>query len=99
MQTVSAAPNRRHPVKERACLLYDGGTGAIRHIQHVIVMEGGHDPDEREIEVMCRSAFIKRGRPHEKLLALHIERHALKPFKKYRVDPAKRTLVEEGQKR
>jgi hypothetical protein len=92
MQTVSAG---RHRTKlERACVLYDRKDGAIRHIQHVIVMEGGHAPTEKDIEEMCRRAMIKRGRPHDTLDALHVERASLKPFIVYRVDPQRKVLVE-----
>ena len=74
--------------------MYDSESDVIRHIQHVIVMEGGHDPDEREIEAMCRSALDKRGQPHQGLDTLHLERSALQPFKKYRVDPKNKKLEE-----
>jgi hypothetical protein len=69
-------------------------TGSIRHIQHVTVMEGGHDPDEREIEAMCREALRRRGHLHEGLDALHIDPKELEPFRAYRVDPRRRTLEE-----
>jgi hypothetical protein len=85
MQTVS--PGRHLVMRERACVLYDRRTGAIRHIQHVIVMEGGHDPDDEEIEAMCRQALTKRGSAHDGLDTLHVDRDALQPFKVYRVDP------------
>jgi hypothetical protein len=97
MQTVS--PGRYGVVRERACVLYDRSTGAIRHIQHVIVMEGGHDPDDHEIEAMCRRALTKRGRAHDALDTLHVDRDAFQPFKVYRVDPGRRVLVEREHKR
>ncbi len=93
MQTVS--PGQQRTMHERACVLFDRKSGAIRHIQHVIVMEGGHNPDEREIEAMCRTSLSKRGQPHDHLDALHLERSALAPMKVYRVDPARRVLVEQ----
>jgi hypothetical protein len=92
MEMISAG--RLKTVRERACVMYDKTTGVIRHIQHVIVMEGGHDPDEGEIEAMCRTAFSKRGDTHAGLEALHLERNALQPSKMYRVDPKRRVLVE-----
>jgi hypothetical protein len=92
MDTVS--PGRGKIVRERACVLYDRDTGAIRHIQHVMVMEGGYDPDEGEVEAMCRDALVKRGHKHDKLEALHVDRDALKPFKGYRVETARKMLVE-----
>jgi hypothetical protein len=92
MQMVSAG--RQRTTRERACVLYDRTTGVIRHIQHVVVMEGGHDPDEREIEAMCRTALTKRGQSHDGMNTLHLERGALEPSKMYRVDPKKKELVE-----
>ncbi len=92
MQTISKGPHRT--VRERACVLYERTTGVIRHIQHVIVMEGGHDPDEREIEAMCRSALAKRGQTHDALDTLHFDRGAFQPLKVYRVDPVRKVLVE-----
>jgi hypothetical protein len=97
MQTVS--PGRHRIAAERACVLYDKATGAIRHIQHVVVMEGGHHPDEREIEAMCRRALTKRGHAHDGLDTLHLDRNAFAPFKVYRIDPARRVLVERQHKR
>jgi hypothetical protein len=97
MSTVSAG--RHRAVRERACVLYDGSTGAIRHIQHVIVMEGGHDPDDHEVEAMCRGALIKRGQEHAGLSTLHVDRDAFQPFKVYRVDPHRKVLVERDHKR
>jgi hypothetical protein len=93
MQTVSAG--RQRMVRERACVLYDKTSGAIHHIQHVVVMEGGHDPDEREMEEMCRQALTKRGRSHQGMDTLHLDREAFQPAKAYRVDPVRRTLIEQ----
>jgi hypothetical protein len=92
MQAASAG--RQRTIRERACVLYDRSSGVIRHIQHVIVMEGGHDPNEREIEAMCRTAMEKRGQFHQTLDTLHIDRTALQPFKRYRVDPRRKILEE-----
>jgi hypothetical protein len=91
MQMISAGQHKT--VRERACVMYDKTSGAIRHIQHVIVMEGGHDPDEREIEEMCRMAFTKRGDSHDGLETLHLDRGELQPSKMYRVDPKRKVLV------
>ena len=63
MQTVSARKDRIRV--KRACVLYDRHSGVIRHIQHVVVLDGGHEPSEQEIEQMARNARIKRGLPHD----------------------------------
>lgn len=97
MSTVSAGRHRM--VRKRAYVLYDEGTGAIRHIQHVIVMEGGHDPDDQEVEAMCRRALSKRGQEHVGLRTLHVDPDAFQLFKVYRVDPRRKMLVEREHKR
>jgi hypothetical protein len=93
MQTVSMG--RQRTTLERACVLYERDSGAIRHIQHVIVMEGGYAPNEREVEAMARRALTKRGRPHDRLDVLHVERALLGRFAVYRVDPQRKLLVEQ----
>ena len=97
MEMVS--PGLHRVARERACVLYDRTTGAIQHIQHVIVMEGGHDPNDLEIEAMCREALTKRGRAYDGLDTLHVNREALQPFKVYRVDPIRKMLMEREHKR
>jgi hypothetical protein len=97
MQTVSQG--RQRVVRERACVLYDKTTGAIRHIQHVLVMEGGYDPKDHEIEAMCREALRKRGHAYDATDTLHVGREAFQPFKVYKVDPARKALVDETPRR
>src|SRR5260370_8033931 len=92
MQTVSMG--RQHTKLERACVLYERDGGTIRHIQHVIVMEGGYAPSEKEVEEMARRALSKRGRKHDMLDALHVRRDALRDFAVYRVDPAPKLLAD-----
>ena len=92
--TALTSAGRQKTVRERACVLYDRDTGLIRHIQHVIVMEGGRDPDEHEIEAKCRKAMERQGRPHHGLEALHLDRSALQHPKWYRVDPKTKMLEE-----
>jgi len=97
MQMIS--PGRQRVVNERACVLYDRKTGAIRHIQHVVVMEGGHDPNDHEIETMCREALKKRGHSYHETDTLHVGRDAFQLFKAYRVDLTRKTLIEETARR
>ena len=93
MQMVSRG--RHRAVRERACVLYDRKTGAIHHVQHVVVMEGGHNPNDHEIEMMCREALKRRGHAHDEADTLHVERDAFQLFKTYKVDPVRKVLVEE----
>ena len=78
----------------RTCILYHWESGAISHIQHVIVFEGGHEPTQEEIEAIARRSLEKRGLAHVDLRALHVAGDELKPFKAYRVDTAQKALVE-----
>jgi hypothetical protein len=97
MQTVS--PGLHRVARERACVLYHKATGAIYHIQHVIVIEGGHSPSDHEIEEMCRQAISNRTLDRASLDTLHVDRSAFQPFKVYQVDPNKRVLIEREHKR
>ncbi len=90
---MQASAGRHRTKLERACVLYDRTSGTIRHIQHVVAMEGGHEPADQEIELMARSSLAKRGISHESLDALHLDREALKQFAIYRVDPHQKALI------
>jgi hypothetical protein len=87
----------RSPFPEKmnkTCVLYDRHSGAISHIQHAVVLQGGHEPTEDEIEAMARKSFEKRGLSHANLHALHLAGDSIKPGKVYQVDPARKELVE-----
>jgi hypothetical protein len=94
-------PNQ-HPAhreqSRKTCVLYDHESGVIRHIQHAIVMEGGYDPTEAEIEAIARRSFEKRNAPHGHLKALHVAAERFDSPKAYRVDPTRIALVEKEAK-
>jgi hypothetical protein len=58
-----------------------------------------YDRTTGAIQHRCREALTKRGRAHDGLDTLHLDRHAFQPFKVYRVDPSRRVLVEREHKR
>jgi hypothetical protein len=90
----------RYPEKvNKTCVLYHGQSGTIVHIHHTIVFEGGYEPTDYEIESMARGSLDKRGVSHADLHALHVPGGHMKPFKAYRVEPARKALVETDLKR
>jgi hypothetical protein len=92
-----ANPNIRE-VRKSACVLYDRLSGQIRHMHLTVVLEGGHDPSESEVEEMAHAALHRRGELHAHLAALHVEHEAVAHSARYRVDvESKRLLKEEHQ--
>lgn len=92
----------KSPYPERmnkTCVLYDKNTGTISHIQHTIVLEGGRELTEHEIEAMARGSLEKRGLSHADLHALHLPGEHMKPFRAYRVDVTRKVVVETEWKR
>lgn len=87
-------PPPRRERTNKTCVLYDKDSGAIRHIQRTIVMDGGYEPTEPEIEAMARRSFERRSKPHTHLHALHVTVGEIKYPKIYRVDTARKVLVE-----
>jgi hypothetical protein len=61
-------------------------------------MEGGHDPTESEIEAIARKSFDKRNVRHAHLHALHVSGDMFNSPKAYRVDPARKALIEKESK-
>jgi hypothetical protein len=86
-------------VRESACVLYEPETGQIRHMHFIVVLEGGHNPDEAETEAMAHASLERRGKPHAHLQALHVSHEAVKPFCRYSVDINEKHLVEEQPRR
>ena len=85
---------RVHEVRKGVCVLYERDSGQIRHMHFTIVTEGGHDPSEAEVETMARDALARRGKTHAHLIALHAPYESVDTFRRYKVDPAKKALVE-----
>ncbi|MDP9175865.1 MAG: hypothetical protein M3O30_18665 [Planctomycetota bacterium] len=75
------------------CALYEPTTGRIRHMHLTIVLQGGHSPDQSEMEAHARKSLTQRSEPHAHLHALHIPADQIKPTQRYQVDVASKKLV------
>jgi hypothetical protein len=84
-------------VREGACVLYEPGSGQIRHMHHIVVLEGGHNPSEAQAEAAARAALERRGRTHSHLAVLHAAQ-TVEGTRFYRVDVKSKKLVEEAVK-
>jgi hypothetical protein len=92
-------PFAHHPdarkVRESACVLYEPGSGQIRHMHFTLVLQGGHDLSDAEAEAIAHASLERRGKPHAHLEALHIANVSVEPSTRYRVDVEGKRLVEE----
>jgi hypothetical protein len=82
----------------RLCLVYDATSGEILHTHRVVTLEGGTEPSDDEIARYAVLLAQRRAGADQRLEALHVERGALEPGRRYRVDYMNKALVAE-QKR
>jgi hypothetical protein len=80
---------------ERLCLVYDPTSGEIVLTHRVVTLEGGTEPSEDEIARYAVLLARRRAGAGQRLEALHVERGALEPGRRYRVDPKDKVLVAE----
>jgi hypothetical protein len=73
-------------------VLYDPGTGHVRHIHHQLTLSGAPAPDKAVLEREAREVASRHHPDLAKLLALHTD--SLNPTARYQVDVARRVLVE-----
>lgn len=81
--------------RESTSLVYDTQTGDILYMHHFVTLNGGKAPDDKAAESKAL-AELERIRPElkAKRAVLHVPSSAVKPDTGYRVDVAKRVLVE-----
>jgi hypothetical protein len=75
------------------CVLFDPGDGEIRHVHHVMTIEGAAVPSEKAIEARARELAKESGLDSRRLGALHVDAAEIEPGHSYRVDAKKRRLV------
>ena len=77
-------------------VLFDPATGAVHHVHHAFIFDGGAAPTEAALEAVARrNAAHRRGAPLPSgLHALHLSDAKLEPGP-HRVDLATRRLVED----
>ena len=78
---------------ERLCLVYDPVSGEILHTHRVVTFEGGTEPSEDEIAHSAILLAQRRAGAGQRLEALHVERGALEPGRRYRVDHTRKALI------
>jgi hypothetical protein len=82
-----------------SCVVYDSESGRIHHIHHNVTLEGGHEPNQQEIEAHALAQLSDRGIKGGHLAAIHVEPDSIKPGSIYAVDPKTRKLVAKGERR
>jgi hypothetical protein len=84
----------RKAASMKVCVLYDPDSGHIRHVHKTIVLPGAKMPSASAIESSARSSLNGHHAKPPKVKALHVPEADLKSRSRFKVDPAKRKLVE-----
>ena len=86
--------------RESTSLVYDARTGDIVYVHHFVTLQGGVSPDDKAAEGKAL-AELERIRPEltAERAVLHLPSSAIKPDTGYRVDVARRALVERSRPR
>lgn len=78
-----------------AVVIYDSKSGEILHVHQSITQKGGRHPDEQERERQAAAhVALNDTVDREQISFLHVEPELLRKQIEYRVDPARRALVE-----
>jgi len=75
-----------------ACVVYDGKTGRIAHIHHVLLFHGAAPLSKEQIEATALKMAQRHERPAE-LRILHVPAEHLDANVQYRVDVLSQQLV------
>lgn len=77
-------------------LAYDPATGTVLHMHQCLTQAGGQHPDDKGLEAQAAEQIARRSRPLAvaQPAFLHVEPDTVKPGTIYKVDLAKRALVE-----
>jgi hypothetical protein len=84
---------KKQPKSVKSCVLFDSADGTIRHVHHVVTMEGAEENSTERIEQRARQLAKDLAVDGTNLHALHVDISSIKPGVKYKVDPSKRCLV------
>jgi len=81
--------------RESAVFVYDPQTGQVVHRHQVVTVKGGQHPDQETIEADAMGQ-LSQAQPTvtRKLAFLHVDPRTLKSGVLYKVDIAKKVLVE-----
>jgi protein-tyrosine-phosphatase len=78
----------------KCCVLFGPSDGVIRHVHHVVTMEGADETEEAAIEKRTVELARESGVSVKGLKALLVDPAEIKSDKVYAVDPKGRRLVE-----
>jgi hypothetical protein len=82
---------------KKACVVYDPATGRIHHHHRVVTFVGGREPTADQIAADALHVLkLLPNPPVGELHVIHVDHDAFEPGKRYRVDPARKTLVAAG---
>jgi hypothetical protein len=78
-----------------AVVIYDSKSGEIVHVHQSITQKGGQHPDEPTLERQAAAQVALNTKVDPNQIAfLHVEPALLQKQVEYRIDPARRALVE-----
>jgi len=77
----------------QCCLLFDAKDGAIRHMHHVVTLDGAEETPEADVEKRAFRLAADLGLEVNGLRPLHLDPEVVKPGTKYKVDPESRKLL------
>ena len=77
----------------KSCVLYDNASGEIKHVHHVVTIEGADETPEDTIEKRALELAQGVGVETKGLRSLHVDAEKIDPEKTFKVDVETRRLV------
>jgi hypothetical protein len=77
----------------KCCVLFDGKTGAIRHVHHVVTIEGAAETSDAEMEARALKLAKDHGIATAKIQIAHVDAKAFAERARYKVDTKTRALI------
>lgn len=81
-------------IAQESMIVIFGADGRIADVHHFVTAKGGVHPTEKEQEKAALESATRAGVDSRTTSVLHIAAREFDPARNYRVDPAKRVLVE-----
>jgi len=89
--------DKRQVRSVKCCVVYDSTDGTIRHVHHIITVEGAEEtPEERVVERTLELA-TDLGIDRATVRTLRVDDSALKPGVRYAVDIPRGSLIAIGK--
>lgn len=93
MDNFPSTTGKTPKMKEIQAIAFHDSKGIVRHMHHIIVLEGARPVDSERMKLEAITCARELGTDVSKLKALHVAKLA-DPRAMYRVDVKKRILVE-----